>query len=55
MRLYYAPSSPFARKALIILHETRQLPDVALASVYGTPLDPGSMPVGLNPLGKLPT
>lgn len=55
MRLYFAASSPFARMVTATLHETDQFAGVELVSVYGSPLDPGSMPIAHNPLGKLPT
>lgn len=54
MRLYHSPTSPFVRKVMIFLHETGLLPETELVGVAGTPTDPGSMPVGLNPLGKIP-
>lgn len=54
MRLYSSPTSPFARKALIVLRETGQLDDVEIQAVGGTPIDPGTMPRALNPLGKIP-
>lgn len=37
-----------------MLHETGQLEDVEFTEVYGTTLDHGTIPVALNPLGKLP-
>jgi glutathione S-transferase len=54
MRLHYALNSPFARKVLVALHETGLLDRVELVLVQGTPLAPGTMPVALNPLGKIP-
>lgn len=55
MRLYYAPTSPYVRKVMMVLRETAQLDQVELLAVSGTPIAPGSMPVGQNPLGKIPT
>lgn len=55
MRLYQSPSSPFARKVIVLLHETGQAGDVDLVAVSGTPLAPGTLPVAQNPLGKIPT
>jgi glutathione S-transferase len=55
MRLYHAVASPFARKVVVLLHEAGRLAEVELVSVAGNPLAPGSMPVGQNPLGKIPT
>lgn len=54
MRLYQSRTSPFARKVLILLKETGQEGSVAMVTAAGTPLDPGSMPVAQNPLGKIP-
>lgn len=54
MTLHFSPTSPFARKALILLHEAGQSETVTLAAATGTPVDPGSMPLGANPLGKIP-
>lgn len=54
MRLYSNVNSPFARKVRVVLHETGQQDDVELVEVSGTPLAPGSLPVALNPLGKIP-
>ena len=54
MQLYYASTSPFARKTIVTLHETGQLDDVELVTAIGTPLDASGMPTAHNPLGKLP-
>lgn len=54
MKLFSSPTSPYVRKVLVILRETGQLADVELAAAGGTPLDPGTMPRDLNPLGKIP-
>lgn len=54
MRLYHSPTSPFARKAVVTLHELGLSDQVELVPASGTPLDPGSIPLALNPLGKIP-
>jgi len=54
MTLHHSPTSPYVRKAMILLHEAGMLDSVALSASAGTPVDPGSMPVGTNPLGKIP-
>lgn len=54
MKLYYSPASPFVRKVVVHLRETGQLDQVELVSAGGTPVDPGTMPVRENPLGKIP-
>ncbi|MCU0907267.1 MAG: glutathione S-transferase [Rhodobacteraceae bacterium] len=54
MRLFHSPTSPFVRKVMVVLHETGQVGDVTLVRAAGTPVDPGTMPLSLNPLGKIP-
>ena len=54
MRLFHSTTSPFVRKVMVTLHETGQAADVTLVPAMGTPVDPGSMPLGQNPLGKIP-
>jgi glutathione S-transferase len=54
MRLYHSPTSPFVRKVMVLLHEADALDRVALVQAMGTPLDPGTLPVDRNPLGKVP-
>jgi glutathione S-transferase len=54
MRLYHSHTSPFARKVVVLLIETGQQDAVTLVPATGHPLDPGTMPVAQNPLGKLP-
>lgn len=54
MKLYYSPTSPYARKVMVLLHETDQLEDVTVTVASGSPVDPGTAPIVLNPLGKIP-
>lgn len=54
MQLYTSPTTPFGRKIAVLLHEKSLLDQVALVLASGTPLDPGTMPVAHNPLGKIP-
>lgn len=54
MRLYFSPTSPYARKVMVLLHETGQLADVELVTGSGSPVDPGTAPLEANPLGKVP-
>lgn len=54
LRLYYSPTSPYARKVMVMLHETGLLGGVEIVPASGTPLAPGTMPVSRNPLGKIP-
>jgi glutathione S-transferase len=54
MRLYHAPASPFVRKVMVLLHEAGAMGRVTLVPAAGHPLDPGTLPVDRNPLGKIP-
>ena len=54
MKLYTSPTTPFGNKILVLLHEADLLGKVVVEVVAGTPLDPGSLPVAHNPLGKIP-
>jgi len=54
MKLYHAPASPFVRKVMVLLHEAGATDRVTLVSAAGNPLDPGTLPVDRNPLGKIP-
>jgi glutathione S-transferase len=54
MRLYHSPTSPFARKVAVATRELGLEAQVEIVTASGTPLDPGSVPLGRNPLGKVP-
>ena len=54
MKLYYSPTSPFVRKVRVHMLETGMDAGVELITAAGHPIDPGTMPVGVNPLGKVP-
>jgi glutathione S-transferase len=54
MRLYHSPTSPYVRKIVVLLIETGQQSDVTFVPSAGTPLDPGTIPITQNPLGKVP-
>lgn len=54
MRLFHSTTSPFVRKVMVLLHEAGATDRVALIPAMGTPLDPGTLPVDRNPLGKIP-
>ncbi len=54
MKLFHAPASPFVRKVMVLLHLSGRASEVTLVPVSGHPLDPGSLPVDRNPLGKIP-
>ena len=54
MRLYTSPTTPFGRKVQVAVIEAGLTDRVAIEVVGGTPLDPGTMPLDTNPLGKIP-
>ena len=54
MKLYHSATSPFVRKVMVLLHEAGATDRVDLIPAAGSPLDPGTMPVDRNPLGKIP-
>lgn len=54
MKLYHSHTSPYARKCVVVLHELGLLAQVQIVPATGAPHDPGSIPVVLNPLGKIP-
>ncbi len=54
MKLYHSPTSPYVRKIMVMLHELGKLGEVELIPSGGSPLDPGTLPLSQNPLGKIP-
>jgi len=54
LTLYHSPTSPYVRKVMVLAHEAGVMDRIALVPASGTPLDPGTVPVGANPLGKVP-
>jgi glutathione S-transferase len=54
MRLFYSPTSPYARKVTVLLAEAGQSDAVELVLGSGTPIDTGTTPLAHNPLGKIP-
>lgn len=54
LTLYHSPTSPYVRKVMVVLHETGFAGAVVLAPASGTPVDSGTVPLALNPLGKVP-
>jgi glutathione S-transferase len=54
MRLFYSPTSPYARKVLVLLTEAGHVDAVDLVLASGTPIDTGTAPLSHNPLGKIP-
>ena len=54
MKLQYAPTSPFVRKVMVLLHESGHLDDVELVPVTTTPVAPDGGLATKNPLRKIP-
>ncbi len=54
MKLQYAPTSPFVRKVMVLLHETGHLEDVTPVPVATTPVSPDAGLSAKNPLLKIP-
>jgi glutathione S-transferase len=54
MKLFAAPASPFARKAVVVMLEAGLEDKVVVVPAAGNAVDPGTMPVDVNPLGKIP-
>jgi len=38
----------------MVIHETGQLDAIEIVTARGTPIEPGSIPLSMNPLGKIP-
>lgn len=53
MKLYSAPASPFVRKVRVLIAEAG-IEGVEEVAASGHPVAPGTLPVDLNPLGKIP-
>ena len=54
MTLFFSHTSPFARKIMVLLHETGQLADVAVQEVALSPVMPSAELNTVNPAGKIP-
>ena len=54
MQLFTSPTTPFGRKVMVQILESGLADRVDVQTVSGSPLDPGSMPLDQNPLGKIP-
>ncbi len=55
MQLYHNSASPFCRKVDVLLREVGLRDDVSDIHAAGHTTEPGSMPTGANPIGKIPT
>ncbi|MFX0541560.1 glutathione S-transferase [Roseovarius sp. S4756] len=54
MRLLTGPTSPFARKVTVVLHELDMTDEVEMQVVTTTPIKTDSEVAAANPLGKIP-
>ncbi|WP_108484531.1 glutathione S-transferase [Oceaniglobus ichthyenteri] len=54
MQLFYSPASPFVRKVMVTLHETKQTGDVELVNVTTSPIKSAPEILAHNPTGKIP-
>ena len=54
MQLYTSGTTPFGRKVMVQILESGLEARVQVHGVAGSPLDTGTMPVDMNPLGKIP-
>ncbi len=54
MKLYYSPTSPFVRKALVLAHEVGLRDAIRIVPVTITPTSPDADLSSKNPLGKIP-
>jgi glutathione S-transferase len=54
MKLLYAPASPYARKVLVLAHETGLIDRIAVAVAGASPTGPAPEVAAHNPLGKIP-
>ena len=54
LKLYHSANSPYVRKVEVLLLEAGRAGEVTLVPATGTPVDPQTMPLAQNPLGKVP-
>lgn len=54
MRLFYSHASPYARKTVVVLHETGLANKAEMIAGSGSPIEDGQAPIAQNPLGKVP-
>lgn len=54
MRLYHSSTTPFGRKVMVLILELGLKDRIGIIPSTGTPLQPGTLPVDRNPLGKIP-
>ena len=54
MKLLYSPASPYARKVLVVAHETGLIDRIAVTAAGASPTGPSAEVAAHNPLGKIP-
>jgi glutathione S-transferase len=54
MKLLYSPASPYARKVLVVAHETGLIDRIAVTAAGASPTGPAPEVAAHNPLGKIP-
>jgi glutathione S-transferase len=54
MKLFFSPASPYARKVMIVAHETGQAGSIELVTAKVSPVERNGAVADANPLGKLP-
>ena len=54
MQLHTNGATPFGRKVSILIHEAGRTAEVETVHATGTAIDTSKMPLGINPLGKIP-
>ena len=54
LTLFYAPTSPYVRKVLILAHEGGFADRIETVAAAGTPIEPNTQTAAANPLGKIP-
>ena len=54
MQLFHSATTPFGRKVMVLILESGLTDRVQVNMVMGNPVNPGTLPVDHNPLGKIP-
>lgn len=55
MKLFFSPASPFARKVMVVAHETGQADRIEIQPTGAHPIDRSAVIRADNPLGQIPT
>lgn len=55
LTLFHSHNSPYVRKVTVLAQELGIADEIVHVTSAGSALDPGTMPVAENPLGKVPT